>query len=329
MDKSTGILSKVLNSIPFGIIVLDSTGGIILANRQAADLFSMEIPPAKMTGLQLIQCIEHIPQLAGELENYLEKEKKRFAMDSLLFHDRILNISGEKTGDGTIFIIDDITRMKEMEASSIQSMITGQENERKRLAREIHDGIAPMISYARLELDSFMDEYREGAGGTAREKLVNIRQTLDSISGDLRDLSHQLIPRLLEEFGLYSAFHNLTARFNNSTKSRVDFYCNFSSELRIEREIELNLFRCGQELLSNAVKHAGANEILVQLIRHENSIVLMVEDDGTGFEPVDAREERTGIGLTNIETRVRSLGGEFIIESQVNRGTTVSIEIPL
>jgi signal transduction histidine kinase len=329
MEDSKGILDTVLHSIPFGIIALDHSGGITLVNRQAADYLELETPEPKLAGLHVIECLSHIPLLAEEVEGYLGKGKGRFTLDAFTVGDRILHISGEPAGDGHMFIIGDITGMKEMEASSIQSMITGEENERKRLAREIHDGIAPMISYARLELDSFMDEYSEMCGGDALEKLGIIRQTLDSISGDLRDLSHRLIPRLLEEFGLYSAFNNLVNRFNQTTRSRVDLYCNFDTAWRIDREIELNLYRCGQELLNNAVKHAGAGEILVQLIRHERSIVLMVEDNGIGFDPGNAGPEGPGIGLTNIETRVRAMGGEFIIESLKHRGTTVSIEIPL
>ena len=328
MGDSTDVMNKVLNSIPFGILVADRSGDIILANRQAADCFSIGIPPSGLAGLHLIRSLEHIPQLAGELEAYLKKEKKRFTLDAFAFQERILNIRGERIGEEIIFIIDDVTRMKEMEAGSIQSMIEGQENERRRLAREIHDGIAPMISYARLELDAFMDEYREGKEMESLDKLLNIRQTLDSISEDLRDLSHRLIPRLLEEFGLHSAFHHLVARFNSPGKTRVDLYCNFGSEMRMDPETELNLYRCGQELLNNAVAHSHAGGIMVQLIRHEKSIVLMVEDDGTGFDPAVSDPDRPGIGLTNIETRVRAMGGEFIIESAIGRGTTASIEIP-
>jgi signal transduction histidine kinase len=161
------------------------------------------------------------------------------------------------------------------------------------------------------------------------EKLLNIRETLDSITNDLRALSHHLIPRLLEEFGLFSAFSNLITKINNSVKTKVEFYCNFGPEIRFEKDLELNLYRCGQELLNNAVKHAGASEILVQLIKHDQSIVLMVEDDGRGFQHQSNNPEEFGIGLTNIETRVRTLNGEFIIESRENKGTTASIEIPL
>ena len=112
-------------------------------------------------------------------------------------------------------------------------------------------------------------------------------------------------------------------------KSKVEFYCNFNSQTRFDKDLELNLYRCGQELVNNTVKHAKASEILVQVIKHEQSIVLMVEDDGIGFDQDEKNMDNYGIGLTNIETRVRTLDGEFIIESLEKKGTTVSIEVPL
>ena len=230
---------------------------------------------------------------------------------------------------GFICIINDVSRLKEIETGSIQSIIAGQENERRRIAREIHDGIGPMLSYSKLELDAFMDEYLQENMDIPDEKLLHIRQTLDSITDDLRNLSHHLIPRLLEEFGLFSAFSNLITRLNNSVDPKVEFYCNFNSETRFNHDLELNLYRCGQELLQNSIKHARASEILVQLIKHDRSIILMVEDDGEGFEKSEINPDQSGIGLTNIDTRVRTLSGTLIIESNRQMGTSSSIEIPI
>ena len=244
-------------------------------------------------------------------------------------NNKYLDINVRLTPNGSLVFIDDITRLKEVEANSVQSIIAGQENERRRIAREIHDGIGPLLSFTKLELDSFIDDFTDCEKGFSNEKLANIRQTIDSITSDLRDLSHRLMPRLLEEFGLVSAFGNLVHRINGNTDTSVEFYCNFNSETRFDRDIELNVFRCGQELLNNAVKHANAKDILIQLIKHESSIVLMVEDDGRGFEKENPDPEKFGIGLTNIDTRVRSMNGEFLVESVRNKGTSASIEIPI
>ena len=276
----------------------------------------------------MLDYVNHIPVLSDILSRFLEK-KKSFNTEAINIHDRYVIVMGVSIRNGFVCIINEVTRLKEMETESIQNILASQENERRRIGREIHDGIGPLLSYSKLELDAFLDEYEDINKEVGEEKLLNIRQTLDSITNDLRNLSHHLTPRLLEEFGVFSAFSHLITRLNKSIKSKVEFYSNLGSEVRFVQDLELNLYRCGQELLNNAVKHAKASEIMVQLIKHDHSIVLMVEDDGVGFDQQEISVEKSGIGLSNIETRVRTLNGEFYIDSQKHKGTTVSIEIPL
>jgi signal transduction histidine kinase len=327
--ESNEFLGSLLSNIPFGIIALDKSGNITIANQLAIEYLNLKLPLNDMFKHNILGYIEQIPILSETIAKLIQNIKDPLDLQSLPINDKYLDINARLTPDGSIIFIYDITRLKETEANAVQSIIAGQENERRRIAREIHDGIGPLLSFTKLELDSFIDDFTDSEKGFSAEKLANIRQTIDSITSDLRDLSHRLMPRLLEEFGLSSAFGNFVHRINTNTKMRVELYCNFNSETRFDKEIEINVFRCGQELINNAVKHSGANDILIQLIKHEKSIVLMVEDDGIGYEPDTPDQEKFGIGLTNIDTRVRSLNGEFIIESLKNKGTTASIEIPI
>jgi len=326
--ESNDFLGSLLSNIPFGIIALDKSGNIKLANHLAKEYLDLKPTLDDLINLHILTCIEQIPVLSETFAERFQHIREPFDLKSITINDKYLNINVRLIPNGSIIFIDDITRFKEMEANAVQSIIAGQENERKRIAREIHDGIGPLLSFTKLELDSFIDDFTDREKGFSSEKLDNIRQTIDAITSDLRDLSHRLMPRLLEEFGLFSAFGNLVHRINNNTKTNVELYCNFNAETRFDKEIELNVFRCGQELLNNAVKHARAKDILIQLIKHENSIVLMVEDDGIGFEMGKQDHNKFGIGLTNIDTRVRSLNGEFLLESKKNSGTTASLEIP-
>ena len=319
----------MMKNAPLGIISVNDNGMITQINRLAKVLLQVNPLHKKLIGQGILDCVDHIPLLHEKLTRFLEKERKSFNTGAININNKYIIVKGVSTKNGFICIINDITRMKDIETESIQSIIAGQENERRRIGREIHDGIGPLLSYSKLELDAFLDEFVEQNKDIPDEKLMNIRQTLDSITNDLRDLSHHLVPRLLEEFGLFSAFSSLITKFSKSKKSKVELYCNIDSETRFDHDLELNLYRCGQELMNNTLKHAKASEILVQVIKHEQSIVLMVEDDGVGFEHNAKNMENYGIGLTNIETRVRTLNGVFIIESLENRGTTASIEIPL
>jgi signal transduction histidine kinase len=329
MKDSEVLIKSLMNNVPFGFIVLKPSGTIQRINLKAKSLLLLKRPMAELRGARILHCIHHIPLLSEQLSGFLKDPGPSSPVIPVLLNNRHLDISIHLIHDGIMIIVNDTTALKELEANSVQAIITSQENERRRLARELHDGIAPLLSSARLELDLFLEELRSRDSEIPDANLLNIRRTIDSISDDLRDLSHRLIPRLLEEFGLLSAFQNMVTRTKNTTRSQIDFYCNIDQEERVEKEIELTLFRCGQELLHNAIKYANARKITVQLIRHEKSIVLMVEDDGIGFDSAGYRSGSEGIGLTNIETRIRTLNGALLIESAANRGTLVSIEIPV
>ncbi len=322
-------LDSLMNHAPLGIISMDSSGKVTHANRLARNILQIPGQVKTLAGKHVLDCVAHIPPLYERIARFYEQKRKSFAIESIHLNDHYFMVKGVRIDSGAICIINDTSRMKKLETESILSIIAGQENERRRMGREIHDGIGPMLSYAKLELDAFLDEYVEEKKDIPDEKLQDIRQTLDTITNDLRDLSHHLIPRLLEEFGLFSAFSNLVIKINNTAKAKVEFYCNFDAGTRFHPDIELNLYRCGQELLHNAVKHAKGSEILVQVIRHEKSIVLMVEDDGVGFTSIEKDHTNFGIGLTNIQTRVRTLHGRFIVESRKDMGTSASIEIPI
>lgn len=323
------LLNSVLTSVPFGIILLNPSGIILQVNLIAKNLLSLTETPENLQGVHINDCITHLGRFAKRLPGYIKDPSPSVFLESGLFMDRFLELTAHMIREGFIIIINDVTGLKEIESSSVQAIISGQEKERRRLAREIHDGIAPLLSAAKLELDLFHEDLKELDQEIPDERLLNIRNIIDSISADLRNLSHRLMPRLLEEFGLLSAIQNMVTRLNNTTNSQIELICNLEPQERVEGEIELNLFRCCQELLNNAIKHASAGKITVQLIKHDTSVVLMVEDNGIGFSPDELDSEKEGIGLLNVETRARTLNGEFIVESVKGRGTLISIELPL
>jgi signal transduction histidine kinase len=322
--------NALLENITFGIIVLDLDGKISILNSTAKNLLEINVLPDQLIAQNVMDSVDHFPVLKDSIFNALKKGGKSFNLEAEPLNNKFLDIIGKYILNSYLLIIYDVTIQKDLKANSILSMISGQENERRRIAREIHDGFGPVLSAVKLELDSFIDEHDSSLSDASLQKLIDIGDTLDSINIDLRNLSHHLVPRLLDEFGLLSALNSLTVRLNKASTTNIEFYSNLDSGTRFEQDLELNLYRCGQELISNALKYAKANSIIVQLILHKNSIMLMVEDDGIGFtRHEEAEKDYFGIGLTNVETRIRILGGEFRVDSFINKGTTASIEIPL
>lgn len=329
VTETNELLEAFITNTPFAVVVIDLSGKVKTANKLVKKYLNLNVAHEKLVEANFLKSIEHIPELANVLASSLEEGTKPFSIESLVLNERYFAVSGQLILDGYIVTIEDITKQKEIEANSIQSILEGQENERRRLGREIHDGIGPMLSYMKLSLDSFIDELHHQNPNVKTDILDNIAETIDSITSDLRSLTHSLVPRLLDEFGLNSAFKNLIFKLNESKKLTIKYYTNSKNEARLDKDIELNIFRCGQELLNNAVKYAKANNILVQVIMHGESVVLMVEDDGIGFERSKLLLENFGIGLTNIDTRVRMLNGEFNLESYTGKGTVASVEIPI
>lgn len=329
VTESNELLDAFISNTPFGVVVIDLSGKIKKVNQLALQHLNLEIDLNNLQDANILTLVDELTELHEVLLNSLKDGKQPFNIESLLIDESHFTISGQVILDGYIVTIEDITKQKELEANSIQAMLDGQENERRRIGRDIHDGIGPLLSYMKLTLDSFIDELHTKEPTASTDTLEGISETIDSITNDLRLMSHSLVPRLLDEFGLAPAFENMVIRLNDSKKANINFYTNIEKDDRVDNDIELNLFRCGQELLNNAVKYSKASNILVQLIMHKDSIVLMVEDDGIGFERENLQLENFGIGLTNVDTRTRMLNGLFNLDSVLEQGTVASVEIPL
>ncbi|MBN2172695.1 MAG: tetratricopeptide repeat protein [Bacteroidales bacterium] len=206
----------------------------------------------------------------------------------------------------------------------IKAVIEAEEEERNRIARELHDGVGQQMSGLKLAWQNFNNRFLkdEKEAITESERLFAL---LDNSSTELRSISHQMMPKALKEVGLQAAISDmLNASFRNTTSEiRLDI---FGIETRYEKNIEIAIFRVCQELTSNIIKYANASNIDIQLYQSKGNLILSVEDDGAGF---DMNKRKDGIGLTNIKSRVESAGGTFFIESEPSRGTRATIRIPV
>lgn len=208
----------------------------------------------------------------------------------------------------------------------IEAALQSQEEERRRLAGEMHDSIGAMLSAIRLGITSLGKQI-------PNPQLIDFpKEMLDETIQSVRRISRDLMPATLEKFGLGSAVAELCDRFQAT--SNLPIHCEQLSELPpFDKTRELMLFRIVQELINNALKHAHATAISVTL-RHspDHEIELTVEDDGVGFD-VDAiknsREPGRGLGIFNIENRVRVLGGSIAYDKTKTKGSKTSIKIPL
>ncbi len=314
---------RLANLLPVGILVLSLDHKVIFCNKVFFRFWEV-----MNDEVELLYENIHFQKLIHEVNRSKRENHQPYSFLFYVSPNVPYTIKISVSEQEIIIIAEKINIKEEVETGSVQAILEGQENERRRIGREIHDGIGPLLSYIKFSFDNIAEEV-DRKGVSQPELLKSISETIDVVSDDLRSLSHRLVPRTLDEFGLYSAFYTLISKLNESKKVAVEFYTNIDSELRFDKDIELTIYRCAQELLNNAIKYAKARLILVQIILHRESVVLMVEDDGIGFDKIKLPQNHPGIGLTNVETRVKLLEGEYNLDTKKDRGTAVSIEIPL
>lgn len=215
---------------------------------------------------------------------------------------------------------------QEQQLSVADAVVRGQEEERGRLARDLHDGLGGMLSGVKQTLNGMKGN--QILSETAAVGLTQVIADLDRSIGELRHIARNMMPEALVRFGLRDALQDYCDHVQLTSDLQVNFQAfGFETE-RLPQQTEVILFRIAQELLNNIVKHAGATTVLVQLLRDGNRLNLTVEDNGKGFDP-EQLEKAPGVGWLNIRSRVNYLQGSLDLRTAPGQGASVSIECPL
>jgi signal transduction histidine kinase len=236
---------------------------------------------------------------------------------------------------GALGMVTDITQRKQAEADLRRSseqiremasrLLTAQEEERRRIARELHDDIVQKTAALAIGVSRVKREFTSADQPIAGE-LAEIQKGIFDLADDIRRLSHRLHPAVLEHVGLVGALKSFTEEFSRAEGLEVKLTVPDGRD-RIPRDIGVCVYRVVQEWLRNIAVHSHAKSAEVILSIAGNELHLAVKDEGCGFD-VD-RARGTGLGLVSIEERVRLCQGVVEIRSQLNRGTTLTISIPL
>ncbi|EDM34219.1 putative transmembrane protein [Pedobacter sp. BAL39] len=212
----------------------------------------------------------------------------------------------------------------------LSSMLQGQEAERARLARDLHDGLGGILSGTKITLSALSMNDQKGSindrSGNLKGALDKSLDQLDVAVVELRRIAHNLMPELLDKYGLKEALKEYALRMSNDGIEVSAHFVNYEDSL--EKEKQIVVYRIVQELVNNAVKHADATQIMVQLSEYNNRILITVEDDGKGFDPRLA-DGRKSAGIHNVQSRLEFLNGNMQIDSRPGTGTTIEIEFPI
>lgn len=197
-----------------------------------------------------------------------------------------------------------------------RALVKGQEDERARLAQELHDGIAPLLTTLKLKV---------GGIEMGVEDKETLKGMIDDTIAEIRRISNNLMPSVLRDFGVGEALRNLILTVQAATPGlTVKYQSDIPQPERLPWDIQLALYRIAQEGVNNALKHAGARELRMSITQFEDYVSLFLMDDGIGFDPT---KTYSGNGLRNMRVRSEVFGGTFQINSG-EEGTVLEVEIP-
>lgn len=224
-----------------------------------------------------------------------------------------------------IFISERSKSKEELELLT-QRLLHVQENERRRVARELHDGLNQSMAMLGVEVGLILNHLPPSAK-SMRPHLNRLRVRVERLSDEIRQISHRLHPAVLEHLGLVQALSSHCAEFRLARHLDVLFVCDGPIE-KVPFHVAVCLYRIVQEALCNAAKHADASEIVVTLALVNGELKLSVADDGRGFDVVQPRKN-SGLGLISMEERARLAGGRFSIDSHLGAGTRIEVVVPV
>ena len=213
--------------------------------------------------------------------------------------------------------LEDVRRSREQ-------LLLAQEQERRRIQRDLHDGLGPVLAGIRLRLEACLDQAQQELPSLA-DNLERLYEQVNQASIDIRRLVYELRPPILDEMSLVEALQRHIERIRQDSRLDVEFICD--PIIDIESRMEVPLFRIAQEALVNVQNHANAHSVTVRLERLDESVILEVEDDGVGLS-LNGTCDQNGAGLANMRFRAELLGGTIDIRAGKTGGTKVSVRLP-
>jgi signal transduction histidine kinase len=236
-------------------------------------------------------------------------------------------------GEGTTFtvILRDITdrlRTEQQLQSLTTELITAQEEERRRIARELHDDVNQRLALLAIEMGKITFASATMASQAA-ETVQSLAQQLAKISDDVRHIAYQFHPSILDDLGLTAALQQMTNEWSIKTGVKVVVVQEEEMARLLPRNISSCLYRVTQESLANIMKHARATRVEVELTCDTEEVTLSIYDNGAGFNLKEIQARHPGLGLVNMRERVRSVRGQIELNSKPGLGTHITVQIPL
>ena len=215
-------------------------------------------------------------------------------------------------------------RNVQLHREKLEAEIATLEKERKRMASDLHDEIGPVLSAVKLQINSL-----DATTPDDEELIRHAGKYIDDMLVKIREISNDLMPVTLARKGLYIAISDLGQRINASSGIDIKTFINDDTNIPLPKEKEIHLYRVMQEIVHNGIKHSGASNIDISLNRSPDLLLLVIKDNGKGFDQKRIARDSEGHGLKNILSRVELMEGRMFLDTEPAKGVQYSIEIPL
>lgn len=208
----------------------------------------------------------------------------------------------------------------------LHAIINTEENERKRFAKDLHDDLGPLLSTVKMSVSALTERSKSS---TDKEILTNTNHIVNEAINTIKSISNTLSPHILTNFGLVSAISSFISKINQTRSVSISFDTNLGDE-RLYPDVEVVLYRAVCELINNSIKHSGAANIDIELNIHGKFLILQYTDNGRGFEIPEVNEgDSNGMGIPNIQTRVKSINGILFLDSSPGNGMQAIIRVKI
>jgi len=232
-------------------------------------------------------------------------------------------VAGFVPPDSVLLSTTDITDKRNAQQKLYHAMMNAEERERSRIAKELHDGVSPILSATKLYLQTFLNSENEK---TRNEISKKVNSTINEAIQSVSDISNKLSPHILQNFGLSIAIQSFIEKISEATNLQFSYFYNV--DCKLDENTEVNIYRILVELINNTIKYAKAKNIVINIREKGNFIKINFGHNGKGFNIEEVKAKTKGMGLYNLDNRINVLNGNFEIESDISSGLKVQINIP-
>ena len=334
LQKSENELNRLLHNIDEAVIQIDKSGTIQYINPKAKHYFNVSSEKLVNVGIEQLldynpsvytNCIEYLLDIGRQPASYRQIVLPYSQANTKWGLLNITILTEKKQFSGAIILVTDITDSILKEEIRRKTIIEGEENERKRLAHDLHDGLGQTIAAANMYVNSLEHKLKNKLTKNEWGQLVKARELVNKAVLETRTISHNIMPRSLQEFGLSQTLAELSSNISViHEKIKTNFHSVLNGK-RFENDIELGIYRATQEIINNAIKHSQANTLDIKLEYKSGYLILITIDDGVG---ISETKSGNGLGLGSLKNRIEVLNGTLEIFSAPNEGTKTKIKIP-